>query len=182
MKKILFSIAIIFICLLINRLSAQSSNLKLELGQSDSFRTTRNGLANQQWEDSLRQLGEIKIFCGDHTKGDTFYEATCPKFVGGRNAMNLFIVSNIHYPYQAREEGAEGYVYIGFIVDIDGSLQNIHVTRFSKTGYEVKEEFYNLLKEEAMRVVRSMPNWSCGTQRSKPVRVAQNLTFPFRVE
>ncbi|MBI5914218.1 MAG: energy transducer TonB [Bacteroidetes bacterium] len=35
--------------------------------------------------------------------------------------------------------------------------------------------------EEALRVVKAMPNWEPGTQRGRPVRVQFNLPIKFKI-
>jgi protein TonB len=37
------------------------------------------------------------------------------------------------------------------------------------------------LDKEALRVIKSMPNWTPGTQRGKPVRVKYTIPVNFRL-
>lgn len=89
-----------------------------------------------------------------------------PKFPGGNEALAKFIADNIRYPKSAKANKIEGPVYIGFIIDKDGSVINVKVLR----GVNAE------LDAEAIRVIKSMPKWTPGKQRGKPVRV--NYTLP----
>lgn len=71
------------------------------------------------------------------------------EFPGGDSEMKRFLATHVIYPNIAMENGDQGKVYIEFIVNIDGSLEGIYTMR------GVSEELDN----EAMRVIRLMPNW-----------------------
>lgn len=92
-----------------------------------------------------------------------------PSFPGGEAARLKFFAKNIVYPQQAKEFDITGIVYVGFIVEPDGSLSNIKVLRGIGGGCD----------EEALRVVKSMPLWNPGKQLGRPVRVQFNLAVRF---
>jgi hypothetical protein len=52
-----------------------------------------------------------------------------PEFEGGQHAMFKFLAQNMKYPKEARIRGIEGIVYVGFIVETDGSISNIEIKR-----------------------------------------------------
>jgi Gram-negative bacterial TonB protein C-terminal len=52
-----------------------------------------------------------------------------PEFEGGQPAMFKFLSQNIKYPQEARKRGIEGSVYVGFIVETDGTISNIEIKR-----------------------------------------------------
>ena len=66
---------------------------------------------------------------------------------------------------------AEGKVFVQFVVDQDGSLTDIKVTR----GIHPKCD------EEALRVVRNAPKWKPATQRGKPVKVLVTIPINFKL-
>lgn len=92
-----------------------------------------------------------------------------PEFSGGISAMMSFLSQNIDYPEIAKQAGISGTVYVGFIVEKDGSLSNVELLRSIGGGCD----------EEAIRVVKLMPNWKPGMQRGIPVRVKLNLPVKF---
>jgi periplasmic protein TonB len=94
-----------------------------------------------------------------------------PEFPGGMIAMNKFISENLVYPQEALENGIFGKVYIQFTVKKDGSITDVKALRPT----------HPLLDEEAIRVVSSMPRWSPGTLKGKPVDVRHNLPLNFKI-
>jgi hypothetical protein len=187
MKKKSFTISIVFISLLINGLQAQLPVPKNQFEQEDSLKYIIKGdkgrFAGKFKEDSLRWGYKEKVYFVVNVKGDTIYRETDPEFTGGKNAMYRFLSSVIKYPPRSREEGAVGKVYVRFMVDTDGSLQDIQVIRLEKTtDYNIPEEFFDALKEESLRVVRLMPRWIPATEQGKPKRSAYILTVPFWLE
>jgi TonB family protein len=92
-----------------------------------------------------------------------------PEFPGGEEALYKFLATNIQYPQMAKDSLWQGRVFITFVIEKDGTITDVRVLR----------GVANALNEEAIRVVKSMPRWSPGTQRGKPVRVQYNLPIKF---
>lgn len=92
-----------------------------------------------------------------------------PEFEGGRELMMNFIATNINYPKEARINGESGVVYLNFIIDVDGFPKNITVLRSVSPSID----------QEAIRIVKSMPQWKPGRQRGKIVRVKYFLSIRF---
>jgi len=95
-----------------------------------------------------------------------------PEFLGGEEACMKFLEENVIYPQEAKENGIEGQVVIGFIVDIDGSLTDLKILRGKSP----------ILDEEALRVVKLMPKWKAGEQKGKVVRVQYQMPITFSLE
>jgi protein TonB len=95
-----------------------------------------------------------------------------PTFPGGMGALMKYLAENIKYPPLAKESGIQGRVFINFVVEPDGRISNVKVLRGIGGGCD----------EEAVRVVKSMPKWSPGKQRGKPVRVSYNLPVKFTLQ
>ena len=94
-----------------------------------------------------------------------------PMFPGGMEEMMKFLQANVKYPEQAQSNGVQGRVIVQFVVNKDGSISNDTIVRSVDP----------LLDAEALRVVRSMPNWTPGKQRGKEVRVRFTLPVTFRL-
>ena len=92
-------------------------------------------------------------------------------FPGGMQEMMKFLQQNIKYPKEAQEQGKQGRVIVQFVVNKDGSIVNDSIVRSVDP----------LLDAEALRVVRSMPNWTPGKQKGKPVRVRFTLPVTFHL-
>ena len=91
-------------------------------------------------------------------------------FPGDADAMDIFIRKNLYYPPKLKAAGVQGKVYIQFIAEKDGSISNITIRR----GCQNAE-----LDQEAVNVIKKMPNWIPGTIRGKKVRVKQTVPVKF---
>jgi TonB family protein len=94
-----------------------------------------------------------------------------PEFPGGNEELMRFIGTNVRYPIESIKNRQQGRVYVGFIVDIDGSVSKVKVVRSSS---------YNLLDKEAVRLVKAMPKWTPGYQDGKLVKVSYVVPINFK--
>jgi len=95
-----------------------------------------------------------------------------PEFPGGEKARRIYLAKNIEYPQLARESGIQGTVYLTFVVEKNGSVTDVRILRGIGGGCD----------EEALRVVKAMPNWKPGKQRGKPVRVQFQMPIRFTLQ
>lgn len=96
-----------------------------------------------------------------------------PQFMGGDvNNFRRWVMQRVVYPTIARENGIQGTVVVQFIVEKDGSLSNIEVTRSPD----------NTLSKEAVRVISTSPKWTPGKQHGAAVRVQYTLPVGFRLQ
>lgn len=95
-----------------------------------------------------------------------------PSFPGGEKAMYRYLSKNIKYPIIAAENGISGRVFIGFVIEKDGSISKVKVLR----------PVDPYLDKEAVRVVKAMPKWTPGVQMNKPVRVKFTVPVSFRLK
>ena len=95
-----------------------------------------------------------------------------PQFPGGDAELMKFLQQNIKYPKEAQEQGKQGRVIVQFVVNKDGSICEDTIIR------SVDPQ----LDAEAIRVIRSMPNWTPGKQKGEPVRVRFTIPVTFRLQ
>ncbi|MBQ6305506.1 MAG: energy transducer TonB [Bacteroidales bacterium] len=95
-----------------------------------------------------------------------------PAFPGGEAKLMEYVAKNIKYPQIARETGIQGRVFVGFVVEPDGSISNVKLLRGIGGGCD----------EEAMRVIKSLPKWKPGKQRGKAVRVSYQIPVFFKLQ
>jgi protein TonB len=95
-----------------------------------------------------------------------------PEFPGGDNALMRFLQQNIKYPIKALKKNIEGVVMINFVVEKDGRISKVKVTKRIGGGCD----------EEALRVIRKMPRWKPGKQGGKPVPVYFDIPVNFKIE
>jgi len=89
-----------------------------------------------------------------------------PQFPG---SFGAFLGRNIRYPAADRMNNVQGKVFIQFVVEKDGSLDDMKVLRTPS----------QTLGDEAVRVLRMSPNWMPGYQNGKPVRVMYTVPISF---
>ena len=95
-----------------------------------------------------------------------------PYFPGGDTALLNYIHQHLRYPEAAKNAGIEGRVLVQFVVETDGSLSNFHIFKSA----------HPLLDEEAIRVLKSMPNWIPGKLGHKTVRLRYTMPVTFKLE
>ena len=90
--------------------------------------------------------------------------------------MLEYIYGNLKYPAIARENGIEGQVVIQFVVDKDGTIDDIKLVRDLEGG----------CGEAALKVVNGMNSlpqkWTPGKQRGRAVKVKYTLPVKFKLE
>ena len=95
-----------------------------------------------------------------------------PMFPGGDAALMGYLRDNMHYPTVAAENGVQGRVVVGFVVERDGSITDVNVLRSVDPS----------LDREAVRVVKAMPKWTPGKQNGSAVRVKYQVPVTFRLQ
>lgn len=95
-----------------------------------------------------------------------------PEFPGGMLALMRYIRDNIQYPRISRENNSQGKVIVKFVVNTDGSIQDVDIVKSSNDIH---------LDREAIRLIKNMPKWNPGIQRGKAVRVRHNLPVNFKL-
>ena len=95
-----------------------------------------------------------------------------PEFPGGTVEMMKFLQQNIQYPANAAKNNVEGRVILQFVVEKDGQIGDVKIAR------SVDPE----LDAEALRVVKSMPNFIPGRQDGKPVAVWYTIPISFKLQ
>ena len=95
-----------------------------------------------------------------------------PCFPGGDQKLMEYIANNINYPQEARDKGIEGRVFIGMVIEKDGSVSKVKILRGIGGGCD----------EEAERVISSMPKWMPGKVGGEPVPVSYMLPVNFKLQ
>jgi protein TonB len=94
-----------------------------------------------------------------------------PRYKGGDEELYRFFGANMKYPEIAIRAGVAGKVLLSFIVEKDGSISSIDVTKGIGGGCD----------EEAVRVLRLLDKWSPGRQNGNAVRVRISMPVVFRL-
>lgn len=95
-----------------------------------------------------------------------------PEFPGGQKALLKFLENNVRYPTFASANKIQGRTVVSFVVEPDGSVDNVEVAKSSSS----------VLDEEAVRVVKKFPKWKPGMIDGKPVRVKYCVPVNFKLQ
>lgn len=92
-------------------------------------------------------------------------------FKGGMDAWYTYLNKNLKYPSQAKRMGIEGMVIVRFVVNTDGSIQDIELVRTIGGGCD----------EVAKEVIQNSPNWNPGKIGGRAVRSRMTMPIRFRL-
>ncbi len=95
------------------------------------------------------------------------------QFLGGADSMRKFILEKYVYPKEASEKNLQGKVYIRFEVDTTGRINNLKIEK----GLANCES----CNQEALRVVKLMPNWNPAIEKGKKVKSYFILPITFEI-
>ncbi|MFH6989682.1 energy transducer TonB [Flavobacterium collinsii] len=112
--------------------------------------------------DNLKNYKEEEIIIDKNHIYNTAGLEILPRFPGGQQALDKFIKENYKNP---KDKTLKGNVYVTFIIEKDGSLSDIKVLR--DIGYGTGAE--------AIRVLKTSPNWIPGKQNDNVVRSLYSL-------
>ena len=124
-------------------------------------------------DESLLILLESLSTLGDKPENDSIYQIVdeMPQYPGGEAAMMKFVANNVKYPQEAKDKEIQGRVFVSFVIEKDGSVNEVKVQRSIGGGCD----------EEAVRVIKGMPKWKPGKQEGKPVRVSYMMPINFKL-
>jgi periplasmic protein TonB len=95
-----------------------------------------------------------------------------PSFPGGEAGLIAFFIKNLRYPYSAQQKKMQNTVLCNFIIEVDGSIKDVHLMNSSEPD----------LEREALRVIRAMPKWIPASKKGKAIRVKYILPVTFRLK
>ncbi len=98
------------------------------------------------------------------------YTDSMAQFPGGVEQMFMYLNKSVVYPRDALEKGTMGKADIEFIVNTDGTLTDFRLTESSGN---------RSLDAEALRVIKTMPTWSPGYFRRRPVVMRMRVPISF---
>lgn len=92
---------------------------------------------------------------------------TPAEFPGGPGAMNKFIRKN--FKWKQSRTIVVGKAFVEFWVDTNGKIVDEHIERGLCQSCD----------KEALRIIRSMPDWKPATHMGKPVKARQLVPIAF---
>lgn len=85
--------------------------------------------------------------------------------------FNKWMGENLHYPKDAEKKKIKGELVVGFIINADGSMADLHIVKPAN----------ELLNEEALRVVGMIGKWKPGYKNHQPCRTYMELPIKFNL-
>jgi TonB family protein len=139
------------------------------------------GIAYSQIENNTTHSYSTQI-CN---KCDSLYNRICPPtskifsghpdvlpcFPGGEREMMKFIATNITYPQECAIDSIQGRVILRFIITEEGKMICIKIHR----------SLHPAMDEEALRVVKLMPDWRPASTNGVPLRMCYTLPVLFKL-
>jgi protein TonB len=92
-----------------------------------------------------------------------------PEFVGGIEKLYRYLGRNLRYPATAKENNVQGKVFVTFVVEKDGSLTDIKISKSLSPETDA----------EAIRLMQASPKWNPGIQNGRAVRTQYTLPVVF---
>lgn len=96
---------------------------------------------------------------------------TPPVFPGGMDKFYMFLARNIKYPKEAADANITGNVFVSFLINEQGFLEDL----------KVDERLHPNLDREALRVLKLSPQWTPGYFLGVPQRVRMNIPIRFSI-
>lgn len=128
---------------------------------------------NSTNESTVTVTNSVSIPTATVDSGPVIVADDMPEFEGGVAGLMRFVSQNIVYPAVAREIGKEGTVYVSFVVNEIGNVENVKVMKGIGFGCD----------EEVVRVVGKMPRWKkAGKNAGHPVKVRFNIPVSFKLK
>ena len=95
-----------------------------------------------------------------------------PEYPGGDLELRKYIAETVRYPEEAKANNQCGKVFVKFVIDKEGNVRDVELAR--GTGFES-------IDNEAMRVVKTLPQWKPGRQRGEAVNVSYVVPINFQL-
>jgi TonB family protein len=109
------------------------------------------------------------------SKDTTTYDASNierqPSFPGGNDDFQKFVKRTLRYPAEARKNNIQGEVELGFVVNTDGTLSDIRVTKSLASD----------LDKEALRIMKLSPKWVPAIKNQKAINCGVTVPISFRL-
>jgi TonB family protein len=126
---------------------------------------------NPKFKEPFRTSVTVKFVLPDKVLPDEVFVLVekMPEYPGGQPALMIFIRDNIKYPPEAAKANIQGTVTVKYVINTEGKVEDVTVVR----GVDPS------LDKEAIRVIKSLPDWNPGSQAGVPRNVLYALPVKF---
>lgn len=138
---------------------------------------TNDDILNEHEETDIEAITETEEESVDNDNEETSsseetsteQEDCIASFPGGNDALHEFVKSHMYYPPDVKAKGIHGTVTVRFTVLEDGKITCVSVTQ----GIDPA------LDAEAVRIIKSMPNWNPKIKNGEAVISCMNYYITF---
>jgi len=123
-----------------------------------------------QEDENIVIIEKLTLLSSENKDSIFMVVAKMPKFPGGIDSLTSFINKNLGWPVRGGEHWRGRGVTVQFVIEKTGKISNIEV---------VCGLMSSAFDQEAMRVIKLMPNWIPGEHRGEKIRVRHILTVYF---
>lgn len=153
-----------------------------EVKTQEELQSSETAIGNVDFSDGTDDLNVVRQYQEEviveekkpEPPANKVFEAVeqMPTFPGGDAELMKYLNKHIVYPTLAAENGIQGQVVVKFVVKADGSIGDVIVVRSKDPD----------LDREAVRVVKSLPNFIPGRMNGQAVSVWFTLPVRFRLQ
>jgi protein TonB len=107
----------------------------------------------------------------ENAVNDIIYETAdkMPEYPGGWEELINFIVKNVNYPEEARAQKVHGTVYVSFVVNTRGFIEDVHLLN----------SIHPAIDNEVLRIMGKLERFTPGFKGGKPVKVRFSIPVRF---
>ena len=149
-----------------------------EIKTQDELQQTETAFGQTDFDKGTDDLNVVREYKDEivveEKKEEQVFNAVeqMPQFPGGDAELMKYISSNIKYPTMAMENNIQGRVVVQFVVTKTGKIGEVKVVRSKDPD----------LDKEAVRVVKSLPNFIPGKMNGQAVNVWYTLPITFKLQ
>ena len=135
----------------------------------------QNGVVSSIEQYEADSLISFKLFNEDGSKDSISKFPNVPAaFIGSGGNLKRFLADSIRYPIVAIELGIQGKCFLQFVVRTDGAISDVKILRGVPDCPECDQE--------AVRVIKAMPNWKPGKDHNRIYNSTFNLPISFKLQ
>lgn len=99
------------------------------------------------------------------------FTETQAQFKGGMEAWYDYLRMNLTFPKQTQILGIQGTVLLRFVINTDGSIQDVEVVRSVEASID----------QAAIEVIENSPQWNPAIHQGRPVRSRMTIPIKFKL-
>lgn len=153
----------------------EDDKVKVENPENKTTDASNNNSSGKPTDNGLGGLGtgkDTSTTITDNTTHESIEADVAPLFPGGEKALMNYLGKHLQYPEKAKEMSISGTVYMKFVVDEKGKVQDIEALTKVAGG----------CTEEAIRVIKNLPEWKAGIYKGKPAKVLMRIPIKFKLQ